>query len=471
MLTRRQALLGLGATAVVAGCSRIAARVRHRADPAAFALPDAPTEPAVRLYARAGFGHRPGDLQRYHADGHQATVERLLAAQEPEDPALEMQIFRLEVFRTNAMDQQEILTENEAMAQLQQAALLRAVYGANPLLERMADFWTNHFCIYGRKGPAKFRKGKDEMEVVREHALGNFGDMLRASAHSPAMLGFLDAQANRKGTANENYARELLELHTMGVDGGYTQRDIQEIARCFTGWTLEDRFLRRKGTFRFDPDIHDDGPKEVLGHSIPAGGGQRDGDRVLDIVTQHPATGRYLAKKLALYMLGRRHERIETEVAEAFLTSRGDVRSMLRPLLTEEALADAQPILKRPLDLVTSSLRATDATTDGAKPLHNHLVTMGQPLYEWPMPDGYPTDAQTWAGAMLPRWNYAFALGRNEIPGTTVDLKPLDSHTLFAAMFGRKPRPEESPLIAEMARRKPAEAVALTVASPAYQWR
>lgn len=471
MLTRRQALAGLGASVAVAGCSKIAARVRKRAEPVAFDLPAGPTEPSVRLFGRAGFGHRPGDLALYEKDGHDAVVERLLAADQDEDPALTMQIFRLEIFRTNAIDQQEILTENEAMAQLQQAALLRAVYGANPLQERMADFWTNHFCIYGRKGPAKFRKGKDEMEVVRKNALGKFPDMLRTSAHSPAMLGFLDAQANRKGTANENYARELLELHTLGVDGGYTQRDIQEIARCFTGWTIEEAFLRRKGVFKFDPAIHDDGPKEFLGHRIPAGGGVTDGEKVLEIVSTHPSTGRYLAKKLSIYFLGERNPEVEAQISSAFEATGGDIKAMLRPLLRKEALMAGKPILKRPLDLVASSLRAVDATTDGGRPLHGHLAAMGQPLYEWPMPDGFPTDTQSWSGAMLPRWNYAFALGSGAIGGTAVDLKDITAQRLFGALFGRYPKPDEERLVRAMAEKSPAEATALAVASPAYQWR
>ncbi|MGV3615084.1 MAG: DUF1800 domain-containing protein [Fimbriimonas sp.] len=471
MLTRREALqaLGVGAVAAgVAGCAPIAARVRKRAERAAFALPKGPTAPAVRLFGRAGFGHRPGDLADYARDGHAKTVERLLRADAKEDPALTMQIMRLEVFRVDAMELRD-LPEHEVLRQLQQAAVLRAVYGANPLQERMSDFWTNHFCIYGRKGWAAFRKGADETAVVRENALGKFPAMLRASARSPAMLGFLDAEVNRKGNPNENYAREILELHTLGVEGGYTQRDIQEVARCFTGWTLEDRFLRRRGTFTFDPDRHD-GEKTVLGKRIPAGGGERDGERVLDILAAHPATAEFLAKKLAMHFLGKRSPEVEGEIAAAYAKTGGDIRAMLRPVLLSEEFATSPPILKRPLDLVVSALRAVDATTDANRPLLAQLAAMGQPLYEWPMPDGYPSDTQTWAGAMLPRWNFAFALGEGKIEGTSVDLGDMDAKTMFGALLGRRPGNDDV-LIEAMRKAKPEEAMALAVASPEFQWR
>jgi uncharacterized protein (DUF1800 family) len=473
MLSRREALglgaLGLGAAALH-GCAPIAARVRRKADPAAFALPAGPTQPGKRLLGRAGFGPRPGDLAAYARDGHEKTVERLLAAKEEEDPALTMQIFRLDVFRVDAMELRE-LYEDEVLRQLQQAAVLRAVYGANPLLERMADFWTNHFCIYGRKGLAAWRKGADETKVVRDHALGKFPDMLKASARSPAMVAFLDGRQNRKGTPNENYGRELLELHTLGVDGGYTQRDIQEIARCFTGWTLEDRFLRHRGAFRFDPDRHDDGEKHVLGRRIPAGGGERDGDRVLEIVAAHPSTARYLARKLSLHFLGQRSPEVENEVAAAYERTGGDIRAMLRPILLAEELRAGPPILKRPLDLAASALRALDASTDGNRPLLAQFAAMGQPLYEWPMPDGYPTDTQTWAGSILPRWNFAFALGEGKIPGTSLALDGMDAETIFGALLGRRPTAADHDLLQAMRQTTPHEAAALAIASPEFQWK
>ncbi|AIE84905.1 DUF1800 domain-containing protein [Fimbriimonas ginsengisoli] len=463
MLSRRE-LIGLGAAAGLAsGCAPLAARLRHKAPLDAFALPAGPTEPAVRLFGRAGFGHRPGDLQAYAADGHEKTVERLLHADAPEDPTLIAQISRLEAFRMNA-DEMEDLHREEVVRQLQQGAFLRSVYGANPLKERMVDFWTNHFNIYGPKETCAWRKGSDEDHVIRENALGSFPKMLEMSARSPAMLAYLDNERNVSGHANENYARELMELHTLGVDGGYTQRDIQEVARCFTGWMVEERFLRRKGTFRFDPDRHDNGRKMVLGHVIPAGGGEADAQTVLAIVSRHPSTAKFLAKKLSLYFLGERHPRVEGEVAEAYGKTGGDIRAMLRPILFSPALLEGSPILKRPLDLVASALRALDASTDGSRPIQEHLNAMGQAACQWPMPDGYPVKPTAWSGSMLPRWNFAFALAEGRIRGTTLERADLSKSVQVEALLGKKPD-------AELLQAVERDGLGVALASPEFQWR
>src|SRR5712692_4635077 len=178
----------------------------------------------------------------------------------------------------------------------------------------MVHFWTDHFNIDSSKAECKWLKAADDRDVIRPHAMGRFPDLLRASALSPAMLWYLDGRFNRKRDGddkpNENYARELLELHTLGVHGGYTQRDVMEVARCLTGWTLETRpfwlshAIRPRNAFWFDSARHDDGEKIVLGHRIPPGGGEKDGDRVLDILAQHPATARFIATKICRHFLG-----------------------------------------------------------------------------------------------------------------------------------------------------------------------
>jgi len=469
-LTRREALaLGVG-TVALGGCSRVADRFREKAPLEAFALPDAPVDAGYRLLHRAGFGPRPGELTAYAQDGHAATVERLISAEVPEAPTLVAQVRHLDVFQADSMELRD-MPEDAVLRQLQQATVLRAVYGQNPLRERLADFWTNHFNIYGRKGLAAWRKPRDEESVVRKHALGKFPEMLRASAESPAMVAYLDTRVNVREQPNENYARELLELHTLGVDGGYTQRDIQEIARCFTGWTLEDRFLRPHGHLRFVPERHDNGEKLVLGRRIPAGGGVNDADRVIEIVCAHPATAKFLARKLSGYFLGDSFPEIEREVAAVYERTGGDIRAMMRPLLAEPAMREAKPILKRPLDLVASSLRALDASTDGGRPLLDHLKAMGQPLYEWPMPDGYPVEARAWSGSMLPRWNYAFALANGEVAGTRPRIDGLDVELLFGALMGRRPAPRDRTLTTAMGKATMTEAAALAIAAPDFQWR
>jgi uncharacterized protein (DUF1800 family) len=405
------------------------------------------------------------DLAAYARDGHAGTVERLLLAQQPEDPALLAQINRLDVFRMNSAELEDFHRE-EVMRQLQQAALLRAVYGANPLKERMVDFWTNHFNIYGQKELDAFRKGADEDGVIRAEALGSFPEMLRSSARSPAMLGYLDNERNRRGAPNENYARELMELHTLGVDGGYTQRDIQEVARCFTGWTVEDRFLHRKGTFRFDRDRHDEGTKHVLGHTIAAGGGEQDGEQVLDILSRHPSTGQFLAKKLTIYFIGERSAEVEAEVASAYRNYGGSVTAMLRPILNSRQLLEGSPVLKRPLDLVASALRALDASTDAGNAMLAHLSAMGQPAYDWPMPDGYPVKTAAWCGSMLPRWNFAFALAGDRIANTSIATEaPVEDQ--IGALYGRRPGPRDRELVAAVRE----HGLGMALAAPEYQWR
>lgn len=449
----------LGAGAVVAsaslGCAPIAAKVRRRAEPATFTLPDIPATPAVRTFARAGFGHRPEDLASYAEIGHERTVERLLRADREEDAGLKLQLHRLDALRLESSEQLDLRRET-VMLQLQQAAVLSAVFGANPLQERMVDFWTNHFNIYARKDLASWRKGPDERKVVRANALSRFEEMLRASARSPAMLGYLDNALNTANSPNENYARELLELHTMGVDGGYSQRDVQEVARCFTGWTLEDRFLKPKGSFRFDPDRHDDGAKTVLGETIPPGGGERDGDRVLEIVARHPATARHLARKLVSALCGdtERFPKLEDEVARTYRETGGQIRAMLRPILLSEPFLHGPPMLKRPLDFVASALRGLDADSDAGPALLASLAAMGQAPYEWPMPDGYPTESSAWVGSMLPRWNFAFDLAAGKIEGTGLrgDVEP---DRLVATLLGHP-----SPL-----------SIGLAIASPEFQWK
>jgi len=465
MISRRDltgAGVTVGAAGALVGCAPLAARLRKRAPETAFALPDAPTQTAVRVFGRAGFGHRPGDLSAYAQDGHEATLDRLFRADAEEDAALQAQVLRLDVFRVDAVEMEDI-PRAEVLRQLRQAAILRAVYGANPLFERMCDFWSDHFNIYGQKEADAWRKGRDQEVVIRKHALGNFHEMLYASAKSPAMLGYLDNELNRKGAPNENYARELMELHTMGVDGGYTQHDIQEVARCFTGWTTENRFLRPRGAYRFDPERHDEGDKYVLGQWVK-NGGEKEGEQVLEMVAKHPATARHLARKLCVYFLGHRNAKLEAETAAAYAASAGDIKKTIRPLLYSKELVEGPPILKRPLDLLASSLRALDGSTDGWTNIQDHLSKMGQEPYEWPMPDGFPMKTVAWSGSMLPRWQFAFALAGGAIGGTSLEGSDLSWQDRLLALYGKQPSRGVSTAVEE-------NGLGMAIAAPEFQWR
>ncbi|HEV2912313.1 MAG TPA: DUF1800 domain-containing protein [Pyrinomonadaceae bacterium] len=242
-------------------------------------------------------------------------------------------------------------------------------------------------------------------------------------------------QRARRGI-NENYARELMELHTLGVDGGYTQRDVQEVARCFTGWTIVNaRGFRNMnagggeaGTFYFNPRLHDDGEKVVLGHRIPAGGGMRDGLMVLDILARHPSTAKFIATKLARrFVMDEPTPQLVARLSSVFTRSGGDIRETLRALFASPEFnspASYRAKIKTPFELAVSAVRTLGGDTDGASPIHQWIARMGEPLYGYQAPTGYPDRAENWVntGALLERLNFGLALASNRIPGTSVDL-------------------------------------------------
>jgi uncharacterized protein (DUF1800 family) len=326
------------------------------------------------------------------------------------------------------------------VTELQRAALLRAVYSERQLYEVMVNFWENHFSIFANKDADRFMLTEFDRDVIRPSALGRFRDLLRATAHSSAMLYYLDnwqssvqrnyAAANGKpartvGGLNENYARELMELHTLGVDGGYTQKDVQEVARCFTGWTI--RKPNEEGLFFFNPAAHDNGEKLVLGHKIPAGGGINDGERVLDILANHPSTARFIATKLARRFVDDDPPLSVVErAADAFLKTDGSIRETLRTIITSPELFSAKAYrtkIRSPFEYTAAALRALNAETDADRPLLDWIARMGQQVFGRLTPDGYPDRADQWlaTGSMLERLNFATALSTNKIKGTRIE--------------------------------------------------
>ena len=261
-------------------------------------------------------------------------------------------------------------------AQMQAARITRAVASDRQLEEVMVDFWFNHFNVYAQKGAVRWMLPAYEREAIRPHALGRFRDLVLATARHPAMLFYLDnwlstradlvipggPNAGRRMGLNENYARELMELHTLGVDGGYTQQDVIEVARCFTGWTIDRP--QQGGGFVFRPLAHDRGAKRVLGQVIPAGGGQQDGERVIDILVRHPSTARFIATKLARRFVSDDPPAALVERAAAtFRRTDGDIRAVLATIVTSPEFwsADAyRAKIKTPLEVVASAVRALD---------------------------------------------------------------------------------------------------------------
>jgi len=291
------------------------------------------------------------------------------------------------------------------------------------------------------------------------------------------MLWYLDGRVNRYASPgdrpNENYARELLELHTLGVHGGYTQRDVMEVARALSGWTVRSKreVVFGLGKVEFHPEWHDDGEKHILGRVIPPGLGARDLDAVIDLVSLHPSTARHLATKWCRRFIADDPPSLAVDrVAATFTASRGSIASSLATLFaTPEFRSARRTKLKRPFHFMVSALRATNAQTDGGAPLHEMLRRMGQAPYQFPTPDGYPDDEVSWLGTLLWRWNFAAALTANRIDGTRVDHEALRAslgggNGVRAHLLGRLTTDDEETILAGTP-----DPLALLVASPAFQ--
>ena len=480
------------------------------------ALQAAPADDAAIVHAlnRLTYGPRPGDVERVKAMGLQKWIEAQLAPSRIDDGALTAKLRHLETLTldsetiqrdyagpamaerrkraaegadrntraaegagqtTRATEGTEGSDQNanrmmrdpmnnvqrkarQVISDIEEAKLLRAVYSERQLEEVLVDFWFNHFNVFAGKGATRNYVSEYEREAIRPYVLGQFRDMLGATAKSPAMLFYLDnwlssaqgaqrapralrapraqtAQGRRSSGINENYARELLELHTLGVDGGYTQQDIVNVAKAFTGWTIQPR---QGSGFMFVAARHERGEKVVLGQTIKAGGVD-EGERVLDIVAAHPATARHIAKKLAMrFVSDNPPAALVDRAAAKFTATRGDLREVLKVILASPEFASADAYrakVKTPLEFVASALRATGAEVRTALPLARTLRDMGMPLYFCQPPTGYDETATTWvsAGALVARMNFAVDLSKNAVRGVRV---PLSEEQTLAMKIG-----------------------------------
>lgn len=429
---------------------------------------------------RLAYGPRPGDAARVRAMGVTAWIERQLRPDRIDDAALDA---RLATLTTLTLDSRTIVEEydrpavlarrsgdgsarapaeakkRQVLADLEAAKILRAVYSERQLEAVLVDFWFNHFNVYAGKGLTRNYVTEYERDAIRPHVFGHFRDLLGATARSPAMLLYLDNWENvdpgaaarvRSRTArpasssdktppprglNENYARELMELHTLGVDGGYSQHDVTEVARAFTGWTMRPR----RGTgFVFAAALHDRGTKTVLGHALASGRGIADGEQVLDILAAHPSTARFIATKLVKrFVSDTPPDALVARAAARFRATDGDLREVVRLIVTSPeffAPPAAGVLTKTPLEFVASALRATSADVQNARPLARALRDLGMPLYRCLPPTGYDGDAERWtsSGALVSRLNFAIALGSNGLPGSRLP-PDLNAHSDVAA--------------------------------------
>jgi uncharacterized protein (DUF1800 family) len=363
----------------------------------------------------------------------------------------------------------------------------------------MVDFWFNHFNVFAGKGAVKWMLVSYERDAIRPHALAKFKDLVLATAQHPAMLFYLDnwmsvrndfpSRPGGKGPKglNENYARELMELHTLGVDGGYTQKEVIEVARSFTGWTIDRP--RESGGFVFRPLAHDNGEKVVLGSRIPAGGGKMDGEQVIHILARHPSTAKFIATKLVRrFVADEPPPALVARVADTFTRTDGDIRAMLVAIVTSPEFFSADAYrakIKKPFELVASAVRAVGGTTSGGPALSRAVGQIGEPLYALEPPTGYPDVAEAWVntGALLNRLNFAVGLTENRYPGVRVDLGRFVSGTdrrdptqlldrLLASLLHDQVSPQtREVLIRQLSGPDVEKIAALVLGSPEFQRR
>ena len=370
----------------------------------------APADAELHLLNRLTWGPRPGELKRLRDLGAEAFLDEQLHFERLDDGDADV---RLAEFPILAMNRRTLYglqnAQGRARRALVRGMLERAVYSERQLLERMVEFWSDHFNV-----PSDFDNTLNLVvfqQDVRRHALGRFRDLLAATAKSPAMLYYLDNYVNVKERPNENYARELLELHTLGVDGGYTEQDVKATARAFTGWTIHDR---TETGFYFDDSEHDTDAKKVLGRDLPAGRGLEDGLHVLGILADHPATARFVCRKLCVrFVSDAPPESLVDRLADVWAATGGEIKPVLRALfLSEEFKASAGQKLRRPLDFFVGALRASGTRVREWWLTEELLEALGQTPYGWHPPDGYPDVAAAWlsANGLLTRWNTAMRL-------------------------------------------------------------
>jgi hypothetical protein len=409
--------LGVAAAAALAGCPQLVNPpvIETVGDPYEGGPPVVLAPNLKRLVDRITFGANARETNLAASLGYDGYLEYHLNPQGIDDEDIDRQVdarFPGVFYTTKQVIDRYYMGDYQSYQDLVNATIFRAVYSRRQLFERTVEFWSDHFSTYLDKDSVTPHKIMDDREVVRRHAFGNFPALLSASAHSPAMLAYLDNDPSVAEDPNQNYARELMELHTIGV-GNYTQFDVEEVARCFTGWSFEgDNEKSTFGTFKFNPYDHDANAKTVLGFQIPAGGGVGDGERVLQILSQDasfaPLTAARLARKLAVKFWGDAPpaELVE-EIATAYLETGGDIKAMLRVVLSEAWLSQAPPKFKRPFHLIASALRSRPSQIEDFWSLRNRLEQMNHHPFYWLPPNGYPEVGPFWMSFLVPRWKFA----------------------------------------------------------------
>ena len=435
-------------------------------------------EQVAHALSRLAFGARPGDLARVRRVGVDRWIGQQLRPEQIDDHEMTSTLARAyttlkkganelirdypppNILRAQARRAGDQISADDSLkfreaarasqriiAEVQSAKVARAVSSERQLEEVLVDFWENHFTVFAGKGPQmRYQLVEYSRDAIRPHAFGKFRDLLGAVAQSPAMLTYLDnwqsmadsgqptlremrgrpvGIARRRRGLNENYARELLELHTLGVDGGYKQEDVIQVARALTGWSI-----RPGNGFVFRPEMHDVSEKTVLGHRLAAGRGIEDGENVLDIVARHPSTARHIATKLARRLVSDLPPpALVDRAAETFMRTDGDIRETVRIIIASPEFwsrAAYRSKVKSPFEVVVSAARALGAEPDTTPRTALAIAMLGQPIYGHQAPDGWPETGSEWmnTGAILNRINFGTAVAAGRLPGVRVSSLP-----------------------------------------------
>ena len=363
--------------------------------------------PELRLARRITMGLTDADATLAKQLGYDAFLERQLDPASLDDSAVQQYVVTTWPTTTQGVDMLYNKDNGMLQTQLTYAMIYRSAFSTRQLQERLVEFWTDHFNIsYEKVG---YLKVVDDRDVIRQYAMTTFPQLLKASAHSVAMLAYLDQTSSRAVAPNQNYAREIMELHTLGVNGGYTQTDVAELSRVLTGWTSMGR-----GNFVFNPNVHDFGAKTVLGVSIPAtpssvgAAAVAEGDAMLNMLVAHPSTATFVSTKMLKFFL--RYDPSPDQVAAVaavYMSAQGDIKAMLRAVLSRQNLMAAPAKYKRPYHLVVSAVRALKASVGNTGQLSGQISNAGHQPFTWQTPDGFPDTAEYWSGNVVPRWSFA----------------------------------------------------------------
>lgn len=421
---RRKFIAGaLAAAALLPGTAGAQARARRRRKPvepvaepagpdlsgaispnesvAAFAEWD--TGGLTRLVRRATMGITPAEVTRVNQLGWNGYLTYQLNYTRIDDSAVENLIAQRYPLLAQSSAALQTADQGQIFNQLRESTIYRAAFSQRQLYQRMVEFWSDHFNQDIDK--VQYLLVADQRDVIRKYAMTTVPQIVKASAHSAAMMVYLDQNASSSRAPNQNYAREIMELHTLGVDGGYTQDDVAELSRVLTGWTVD-----RTGSFVFNSGLHDTKDKVVLGVTIKGqtgAAGQQEGEQVIDMLLNHPSTARFIATKMLKWMVTPSPTETQiSAIASVYKATGGDIRAMLRAMLNDAWITQSPMKLKRPFHYVVSAVRAMNPNIASVATLNSQLVALGHQSFAWDTPDGYPDKVEYWAGNIVPRWKF-----------------------------------------------------------------